>query len=293
MGAAIRVTNTPAFRNRERRKHGYGADCAPARAAAPHCLGFSLLELLMVLVVTALLTGLMMPAMAHVRENARRIVCQSNLRQLGMGVVIYTDEKNTLPFSFYGQPGRNKQHMMAAHRGAVMVGSDQNDGGMGSNNASIAFENWEGLGWLHQGRYVNSPEVLYCPSHYGEHPYERYQDLYQRYRQFDLVATDPIFTNYQYAGDIDWANTDNKNRRRRLTDESLILATDGLRTVSDFSHQVGMNILRGDSSVAWREDATTSQVKHLLPTISSATHDTGANPDYFAIWQLIEGPKSY
>ena len=190
MGAAIRVTNTPAFRNRERRKHGYGADCAPARAAAPHCLGFSLLELLMVLVVTALLTGLMMPAMAHVRENARRIVCQSNLRQLGMGVVIYTDEKNTLPFSFYGQPGHNKQHMMAAHRGAVMVGSDQNDGGMGSNNASIAFENWEGLGWLHQGRFIKSAEVLYCPSHHGEHSYERYLDLYQHYRQFDAVASE-------------------------------------------------------------------------------------------------------
>ncbi len=284
-GAAIRVINAQTLRYREwRKQHGYGADSAAARAATPRCRGFSLLELLMVLAVTVLLTGLLMPAMAHVRENARRVVCSSNLRQIGMAVVIYTDEKNTMPFSFYGQPGENKQHMMAAHLGAGMFGVDRN----GGDNRPLAFENWEGLGWLQQRRFVNSPEVFYCPSHYGEHPYERYQDIYHRYRQFDAVAAEPIYTNYQYAGDIDWANEAQPNRRRRLTDESLIIATDGLRTLSDFNHLVGMNVLRGDSSVAWHEDPSTHRVRDLLPTSTAPPDDGEDDLGYATIWGLIE-----
>ncbi len=288
MGAGIRVTRTHAFRNRVWGTRGFGANCAAVGGAARPSRGFSLLELLVVLAVTVLLTGLLMPAMAHVRESARRLFCSSNLRQIGMGVVLYADEKNTLPFSFYGQPGENKQHMMAAHRGAVMFDSDAIDGSTGGGKKSMAFENWEGLGWLHQGRFITSPEILYCPSHYGQHPYERYQDLYQRYRQFDAVATEPIFTNYQYAGDTDWANENQPNRRRRLTDENLIIATDGLRTVSDFNHQVGMNVLRGDSSVAWHEDRSTHRVRNLLP-MGAATGDD-PDPNYDTIWGLIEDP---
>ena len=291
MGAAIRVTNTPTLRNRGWGSHGYGANRAKAVAADPHCRGFSLLELLMVLAVTVLLTGLLMPAMAHVRENARRVVCSSNLRQIGMGVVIYTDEKNTMPISFYGRPGENKQHMMAAHRGAVMF-DDGSLGGSRLGDNSMAYENWEGLGWLYPGGFIKTAEVMYCPSHFGEHHYDRYHDLYQSYRQFDVVSTEPIYTNYQYAGDRDWANQDQPNRRRRLTDENLIIATDGLRTISDFSHRVGMNVLRGDSSVIWHEDASTHAVRNLLPTTSTSASADGNAPDYETICGLIEGPAT-
>ena len=95
-----------------------------------------------------------------------------------------------------------------------------------------------------------------------------------------MIATTPIYMNYQYAGDKDWANEDQPDRRRRLTDENLIIATDGLRTVSDFNHQVGMNVLRGDSSVAWHEDVSTHRVRNLL---------AAADQDYKTIWEIIEG----
>ena len=233
----------------------------------------------MVLVVTVLLTGLLMPAMARVRESAQRVVCSSHLRQIGMGVNTFADENNDrLPDSFYGEPGQNKQNMMAAHLGRGAL----------SGGEHMAYEKWEGLGWLYRWRHVNSPEVFYCPSHAGEHPYERYQDLYPRYRQLDAIATTPIYMNYQYAGDKDWANENQPDRRRRLTDENLIIATDGLRTVSDFNHQVGMNVLRGDSSVAWHEGPSTHQVRDLLP-MGAANANDGADVDYDTIWGLIEG----
>ena len=281
MGAGLSVTHTQVFRNRVWGERGFGANCAAVGGAARPSRGFSLLELLVVMAVTVLLTGLLMPAMAQVRENARRVVCSSNLRQIGMGVITFTDENNDrLPDSFYGAPDRNKRNMMAAHRGGGPFGSDNRGGAAISGSERMAYENWEGLGWLYRWYHVNSPEVFYCPSHVGEHPYERYQDLYPRYRQVDVIATTPIYMNYQYAGDKDWANEDQPDRRRRLTDENLIIATDGLRTLSDFNHQVGMNVLRGDSSVAWHEDPSTHLVRILLAT---------ADQDYRTIWEIIEG----
>ena len=287
MGAEIRVTHTHAFRNRVRGNRGFGANCAAVGGAARSSRGFSLLELLVVMAVTVLLTGLLMPAMVQVRENARRVVCSSNLRQIGMGVITFADENNDrLPDSFYGAPDRNKRNMMAAHRGGGPIGSDRLGGVAISASKPMAYQNWEGLGWLYRWYHVNSPEVFYCPSHAGEHPYERYQDQYPRYRRVDVIATTPIYMNYQYAGDKDWANEDQPDRRRRLTDESLIIATDGLRTISDFNHQVGMNVLRGDSSVAWYEDTLTHQVRNLLAAAD------GANLDYKTIWELIEDEVS-
>ena len=80
MGAGLSVTHTQVFRNRVWGERGFGANCAAAGGAARPCRGFSLLELLVVLVVTVLLTGLLMPAMARVRESAHRVVCSSHLR---------------------------------------------------------------------------------------------------------------------------------------------------------------------------------------------------------------------
>ncbi len=294
MGAGIRVTHTHAFRNRGWGKRGFGANCAAVGGAARPCRGFSLLELLVVLAVTVLLAGLLMPAMAHVRESARRLVGSSNLRQIGMGVITFADDNDDrLPHSFYGEPGQNKQDMMAAHLGGGPFGRDTRGGAARRGSERMAYQNWEGLGRLYQWGHVNSPEVFYCPSHTGEHPYERYQDLYPRYRQLDVIPTTPIYTNYQYAGNTDWANEDEekRDRRRRLTDENLIIATDGLRTVSDFNHLVGMNVLRGDSSVTWREDVFTHTVRDLLPT-GTATADDGAE-DYDEIWRLIEDLVHY
>ncbi len=282
MGAGLSVTHAHAFRNRVRGKQGFGANCAAVGGAARPGRGFSLLELLVVMAVTVLLTGLLMPAMAQVRENARRVVCSSNLRQIGMGVITFADENNDrLPGSFYGEPDRNKKNMMAAHRGAGPSGSEKLSGAVPGGSDDMAYQNWEGLGWLYRWYHVNSPEVFYCPSHAGDHPYERYQDMYPRYRRVDVIATTPIYMNYQYAGDKDWANEDQPDRRRRLTDENLVIATDGLRTVSDFNHRVGMNVLRGDSSVAWHEDPSTHRIRNLL---------AAADQDFKTIWEIIEGP---
>ena len=53
---------------------------------------FTLVELLLVIAVIAILASLLMPALESARENARRIVCLSQLRQTGQSVGLYAND---------------------------------------------------------------------------------------------------------------------------------------------------------------------------------------------------------
>ncbi len=56
--------------------------------------GFTLVELLVVIAIIALLMAILLPALNRAREQGKRVVCLSDLRQLTLGWLNYTESNN-------------------------------------------------------------------------------------------------------------------------------------------------------------------------------------------------------
>ncbi|MDQ3812716.1 MAG: DUF1559 domain-containing protein [Armatimonadota bacterium] len=99
--------------------------------------GFTLIELLVVIAIIALLAAILFPVFARARENARRTSCQSQLKQVGLGVTQYAQDYDELMASPY-------------------VGCSFS----GSGNGDSRCPRWMDLIYP----YVKSEQIFTCPS---------------------------------------------------------------------------------------------------------------------------------
>jgi prepilin-type N-terminal cleavage/methylation domain-containing protein/prepilin-type processing-associated H-X9-DG protein len=69
--------------------------------------GFTLIELLVVIVVIAIMAALLLPALNKTREQAKGLACRSNMKQLALAFLMYSeDNSDTFPWPG-GTPGRS------------------------------------------------------------------------------------------------------------------------------------------------------------------------------------------
>jgi prepilin-type N-terminal cleavage/methylation domain-containing protein/prepilin-type processing-associated H-X9-DG protein len=98
--------------------------------------GFTLIELLVVIAIIAILAAILFPVFARARENARRSACQSNLKQIGLGLLQYLQDYDEKSPGIWAGP----------------------NGGGGASDAN----NWKWMDAIYP--YVKSTQIFDCPS---------------------------------------------------------------------------------------------------------------------------------
>jgi prepilin-type N-terminal cleavage/methylation domain-containing protein/prepilin-type processing-associated H-X9-DG protein len=105
--------------------------------------GFTLIELLVVIAIIAILAAILFPVFARARENARRASCLSNVKQIGLGIMQYTQDFD--------------EHLPPRYNYFTTTGAYTLPNGQPSNSTAI-------LWYMMIYPYVKSYQVYNCPS---------------------------------------------------------------------------------------------------------------------------------
>ena len=120
--------------------------------------GFTLIELLVVIAIIAILMAILMPALEAARQRAMDMLCTSNLRQIGLAVMLYLNDNDGVTADVY--PPQSTRNPMPP--GNFSNGSRWFDKGTNTPIDSIREGAYWGVAYKDQ---MKSQKIFGCPAY--------------------------------------------------------------------------------------------------------------------------------